>query len=81
MSEFVVKLARKLYQGKHIVGLDLAGNEHLFGNHLFVNLTRQIHRYDIPLVVQLGPQRDPLAEPEDEGVLDVPALPPADEVA
>ena len=33
------------------------------------------------LVVQLGPQRDPLAEPEDEGVLDVPALPPADEVA
>lgn len=32
------------------------------------------------LIVQLGPQRDPLAEPEDESVLDVPTL-PADEVA
>ena len=59
VSEFVVKLARKLYQGKHIVGLDLAGNEHLFGNHLFVNLTRQIHSYDIPLVVHAGEASGP----------------------
>ncbi len=43
-----------LYKSNHILGVDLAGNEHFFPNEMFEELGQKLKKHEIPFIVHAG---------------------------
>lgn len=57
-TQHIVDIATGLYRTEHIIGLDLAGNEHLHPNEAYTGIAKAIHHAGIPFTVHAGEVTD-----------------------